>query len=354
MKILFFIHLYPPRHNAGGEMMCHNIAKFFQDEGHDVLVLLTQASHYDITTMYAYDGITVIPAMKDISMSIKNADFIFTHLAEVNMAISLGRLRAYRKPVCFISHNTHDYDIVRSFPDQVSVIYKSHAMANTLKYDNRSIVVHPPVDYRKWDFKQDPSKSVYITLVNMNANKGVKLFMAIVKAMPDRLFLGVGGAYDGQIGIDLPNFTYMPNSPDMESVYIKTRILLCPSKYESWGMCASEAMCSGIPIIYNETFGLLENVGDAGIGLKDKNPTYEDEELKGGESPDGLDPEANLAQWIKAIKKLDNPETYKKYSESSRKRSRELDPVKELKALEAFALNEIETVQIEYEEQQIS
>lgn len=346
MKILFFIHLYFPNHAAGGERMCHNIAKYFQSKGHDVLVLLTQAEHYGIRGMYEYDGITVLPAMKDITTAIAGSDFIFTHLAEVNMAIHLGRIKAYHKPVCFISHNTHPYEIVPSFTDQVSVVYNSHAMAKTLNYPNRSVVLHPPIDFRKWDFGGDPSKAVYITLINMNANKGFKLFMALVKAMPDRLFLGVGGSYDQQYEMDLPNFTFMPNSPDMEQVYVKTRILLCPSKYESWGMCATEAMCNGIPVIYNETFGLLENVGKAGIGLKDLNPSYEDLELKGGESPDGLDPEANLAQWIKAIKKLDNLQTYKKYSDMSRARSRELDPEKELAALEAFVINEVENNQM--------
>jgi hypothetical protein len=38
-----------------------------------------------------------------------------------------------------------------------------------------------------------------------------------------------------------------------------------PSHYESWGMVASEAMASGIPVICSDTPGLRENCGDAAI-----------------------------------------------------------------------------------------
>jgi glycosyltransferase involved in cell wall biosynthesis len=343
MKVLFLVHLWPPHHNAGGETFCNNIAQYLITKGHDVIVLLTEAANYDITTMYSYEGVTVIPAMKDITPAIAGADFIFTHLGPMALAIHLAKI--YKKPICFISHNTHFYDVVPSFPEFVSVIYNTNAMAKMLNYPNRSIVLHPPIDYRKWDFKGKPEQGVYITLVNLNANKGVKLFIEIAKAMPERMFLGVGGSYDAQHRVELPNLVYMDNTTDMESVYIKTRVLLCPSKYESYGMVATEGMCNGIPIIFNRTFGLDENIGKAGIGLKDLNPTYEDQELKGGESPDGLDPVANLAQWVKAIRRLDNPVIYKKYSNLARARSRELDPITELDALEVFIVQEYQNNQ---------
>ena len=139
---------------------------------------------------------------------------------------------------------------------------------------------------------------------------------------------------------DLPsNLELIDNSPNMLPVYARTRILLCPSKYESWGMCATEAMCNGIPVVYHPTFGLCENVGSAGIQVPDQNPDFgtPEDELMGGES-DGLDPVANVHVWVNAIKKLDNNIVYANYSRKSRKRAMELDPENELQAFENFLI----------------
>ena len=80
-----------------------------------------------------------------------------------------------------------------------------------------------------------------------------------------------------------------------------------PSMYESWGRTATEAMCSGIPIICTETGGLVENCGTAGIYA-----------------------ERTAEAYAKEIEKLDNEKLYLRKSKQSRIRSRELDPVYEL------------------------
>jgi glycosyltransferase involved in cell wall biosynthesis len=71
-------------------------------------------------------------------------------------------------------------------------------------------------------------------------------------------------------------------------VWARTRILLVPSAYESWGRVASEALCSGIPVIAHPTTGLIENLGDAGIFV-DRRDT------------DG---------WIAALRRLQDPTAY--------------------------------------------
>jgi len=77
-------------------------------------------------------------------------------------------------------------------------------------------------------------------------------------------------------------------------------------------------------------------VGEYGIPVKDHNPEFKDEEvLKGGEHP-GLDPDANVGAWVKAIKKLDSATVYKKYSNLARERSRQLNSADDLKKLETF------------------
>ena len=104
-----------------------------------------------------------------------------------------------------------------------------------------------------------------------------------------------------------------------------------PSDYESWGRTATEAMCSGIPVICSPTPGLLENCKDAAyyVGTAINNP-------EPGEAQVDL---LSVDDWVKAIRLFDCEETYKKYSLLSHQRSAELDPEKELEGLEQFLCN---------------
>ncbi|TGV54195.1 glycosyltransferase, partial [Mesorhizobium sp. M2D.F.Ca.ET.160.01.1.1] len=55
---------------------------------------------------------------------------------------------------------------------------------------------------------------------------------------------------------------------DMKTVYGRTRILLAPSKWEeAWGRVASEAHCSGIPVVGSRRGGLPEAIGPGGVVL---------------------------------------------------------------------------------------
>ncbi len=47
----------------------------------------------------------------------------------------------------------------------------------------------------------------------------------------------------------------------------KTKLILMPSKQESWGRVATEAHCSGIPVIASDVEGLPESVGEGGITI---------------------------------------------------------------------------------------
>jgi glycosyltransferase involved in cell wall biosynthesis len=85
--------------------------------------------------------------------------------------------------------------------------------------------------------------------------------------MPGTRFMGVHGGYGTQI-IENPqtrNIQFMSVQVDMKNIYDRTRIIIMPSVYESWGMVAAEAMASGIPVICSDTPGLRENCGDAAI-----------------------------------------------------------------------------------------
>lgn len=262
MNILWNIRLYPPGTNAGAEWYAHDLNKYLISKGHTVTVMLPGR---DLN--YELDGVTVSNYDPKIY---RWADLVFTHLEPTDRTIA--DCRRYGKPVVFIAHNTFDYPMVRHYHD-VGVILNSKAALDICGYDQpcrRRMVLPPPIDI---DYYKVPrGKEGKITLINLNENKGVGLFYQLAEMMPDLKFLGVRGGYHKQVIKDLPNVEIVPHTPDIRTVYARTSILLMPSRYESWGRTATEAMASGIPVICHPTFGLKENCGDAGIYVDRSKP----------------------------------------------------------------------------------
>lgn len=320
MKFLASIHLYPPKHNCGAEYMIHHMNKYLIEQGHEVRVLLWQANHYKIDSVYVYDGVDVFPPDQFMVETLFYwADVVMTHLDYTNQTINLGRI--FKKPVMHLIHNHTKYASIENADRPQYIVYNSESAKDILGYNHEGIVVHPPVDYRYYDTKQDTEKNEFITLINLDGNKGGDILMQIAERMPDKKFLGVKGSYSepastGQFTKQPPNVKVVDNTPYIMEVYKQTRVLIMPSKFESWGRTATEAMCSGIPVICTKTPGLMENCGKAGNYIEDRD---------------------NIDEWVKAIEKLDNEKEYKKASKKAKDRSRELDPENELREFEQWA-----------------
>ena len=303
MKILSFVHAYPPIHNCGAEWMLHEINKFFLSQGHDVRVLIEGAEPYE------FEGVSVLDG-KEWADSFSWCDCVITHLDKTTKTLDYGKWR----PIIWLMHNTHNYGMLRGLKN-VHVIYNSNAAKVVCEYPfNESFILRPPTDVSYYNVNTDAFKNEFITLINLNENKGANQFYEIAKRMPERKFLGVKGSYEEQILSDLPNVTIIENTPDIREVYKKTRILLMPSKYESWGRTATEAMANGIPVIANKTFGLNENLGDAGLFCERE----------------------NIEEWIDMIKKLDTKKEYDKQGKKVRARAKELDSAHSLPDFEEY------------------
>lgn len=318
LKILCSIHLYPPEHNCGAEYMIHQTNKYLISKGHEVRVLLWQANHYKISSMYCFDGVDVFPPDQYIVDKLFDwSDIVFTHLDYTDQTIKRSAIMG--KKVCHFIHNHTEYPSIVHAERPQYIVYNSDVAKNKLKYNHESIVLHPPVDWRFYDTGKDSQQNEFITLINLDGNKGGEILKQIALRMPDRKFLGIKGSYSepantGQI-IDQPsNVCIEENTTNIKAVYERTRILIMPSKFESWGRTATEAMCSGIPVISSGTEGLRENCAGAGI--------YVDRD--------------NINGWIEVIEMLDDGRKYKKYQRLSKERSRELDPINELNKLEEW------------------
>jgi glycosyltransferase involved in cell wall biosynthesis len=312
MNILISIHLYPPAHNCGAEYMAHSIAKHLQSKGHHIKVLLHQANYYRITNNYVFDGIDVFPPNQNVIDSLMRwSNAIITHLDYTHWTIA--EASRYNKPVFHLIHNSHKYPEIENAQNPQYVVYNSKWISKDLNYKWDNFTLTPPVDFRDYDLGNDSEANDYITLINLNENKGGKIFEQIAMALPNRRFLGVLGSYDEQVIPKLENVKIVPNSASIKPIYGMTRILLMPSKYESWGRTATEAMANGIPVICTEADGLKENCGNAGIYIKNRD---------------------NVQSWIEAIKKLDDKKTYSDASRKSRKRAQDHDPRKALDEFE--------------------
>ena len=301
MNILLSIHLYPPKHNCGAEYMIHRIAKHLQSKGHHIRVLLHQANHYKITNNYVFDGIDVFPPSPNVIENLFNwSNVVFTHLDYTKWSISMAAMK--KKPLFHLIHNSHPYPEIINAERNQHIVYNSEWLKNELQYNFDNFTITPPIDYSNFYSENDANDNDYITLINLNENKGGKIFEQIARALPNKRFLGILGSYDEQFIPSLSNVKIEPNSPNIKDVYDKTRILLMPSKYESWGMTASEAMCSGSPIICTETPGLKENCDKAAIYVKDRD---------------------NIKEWVAAIIKLDDEKAYNAASRKARARGNE-------------------------------
>lgn len=338
MNILASIHLYPPKHNCGGEYYLHNIFKFLVKRGHRCRVLLHQAGMHNIKTPYVIDGVEVFGGREvQRQDSYSWADVIITHLdyTQYTMVMSWS----VKRPLVHLIHNDIPYSSIQNARKGNYIVYNSSWIAKKLNYDHPSFVFTPSVDYNYYNVNDDPFNNEYITMINLDMNKGGHLLREIALRMPDKKFLGVMGSYSspsdrGQIIEQPGNVKVIPNTKDILSVYRQTRILLMLSLYESWGMTATEAMCNGIPVVCTPTPGLRENCSYAGVYVPAREFEKIDDDGKIIKKAD-----YDVSPVIEELRKLQNEKTYRKVSDLSRERAKELDPENKLFDLENFLIN---------------
>ena len=322
MRILAMTHQYLPVHCAGAETMLHGMLRALVAAGHTVdMTLSVQTGE-----LYDIDGIRVHPRQgKKVSLDLLlAADVVVAHLANTPPAAALGKWNG--KPVAILSHNNFRANYKATLAPQGRValmVVNSQWMVEDLRawiarQKPRQIgfvpevILHRPV-VNAAEHATTPGECV--TLVNLSKDfpapdghvtgKGGELFRLLAERMPDTKFLGVTGGYGPQQDMTgLANAEVLPHVPNgemRERVWARTRVLLVPSGYESWGRVASEALCSGIPVIAQPTVGLIENLGDAGIFID----------------------RTDIDAWVKALRELEDPAVYARARERALARAAE-------------------------------
>jgi glycosyltransferase involved in cell wall biosynthesis len=226
--------------------------------------------------------------------------------------------RGYNRPILTTCHYDGSYQaLIKNNPGRIirwpeMVMFINGTMESSFRKNVvpwppnvlRTSVVRPLMHEDKIRINE-PFQGDCITLVNANQNKGVTQFIDLAKRMPDRKFLAVRPYYGDLNPIIVPsNIELIPFDDDIRNVLKRTRILLMPSYYESFGRIAVESMYNGIPVIYSKPIANSVYPGGSTEGVE--------EWIK----PAGISCEReNIDEWKNLIISLDDEAVYKERSE---------------------------------------
>lgn len=309
------VHAWMPAHNAGAELTAGALARRLAQRGHQVDVLLS----WRAGNPYTLDGVRVHPFQGQGDPfgwfgTSRQPDVVATHLDNTLRAGMLCQM--HKVKMVHLIHNNHDpgkwavrrgpTDLVAYNADWVRADFERWLALQDLPAPN-AVTVHPAVVAD--EYATTPGDRV--TLVNLWDDKGGVLFWELARRMPDVPFLGVTGAYGRQEVGDLPNVEVLDHvpAPDMvKLVYARTKVILMPSRYESYGRVGVEAACSGIPTVAHPTPGLRESLGEAGVFVD----------------------RSDVDGWERAVRKLLTARGWSAASKRARKLAAGLDPVGDL------------------------
>jgi len=261
-RIVWVMHSYVPNVRAGSEITAEDQIQFLKAQGWTIYLLVHR------WVVPEYGGVKIYPIEKGkilqspgVLALCKSADILCIQNFSINEFIL--QTEHLKKPTVIFLHTQNDNRDVLNFRMGVPiyVVYNVNYLKIESSNAQPSIVVHPKIDSSK--FRIPKKNARYVTLINCNENKGGPMLPKLAAALPDIQFLGVKGGYYNQMMEEEPpkNLTYIDNQKDMTKVYEETKVLIMPSKAETWGRTAVEAMAGGTPVIVSRAPGLLECVG---------------------------------------------------------------------------------------------
>lgn len=320
MRIVMFTVYMPDRCGA----FFHDVvaAKYFMSRGHQVtFVFLRRTPQQPLIGQYR--GIPFKYYMRAETELLNSNVWTTPHYPILGTVRKLNE--RFQKPLVITAHFAENIPVLNSYVQTgkwaEALLYVSHYMKNHVESNmqlnqtiRRTDVLYPVVVEGDVKLPEERQLGTYITLINGNMLKGVDVFLRVADKMKDKAFLGVRPYYRPVPVHDTLNVTWENYNDDVKSILVKTRILMVPSLTESWSRVAFEAMYNGIPVLYTKpyetpqfqggtTHAMQEWIGDAAIACD----------------------RTNLDEWMDAIRRLDDPSEYARWSEAARQKARSLD-----------------------------
>ena len=172
-----------------------------------------------------------------------------------------------------------------------------------------SFICHPP-HYGSGPFPQcGRGDNGYVLMMNACAVKGISIFLALARALPDIQFAalpGWGTTHADRTALSaLPNVNLLENRKNLDDILHRTRALLMPSLWvEGFGMAVVDAMLRGIPVLASNHGGLVE----AKLGTDYLLPVHPiqrfEDYLDENMLPVPLLPEQEIGPWQDALSRL--------------------------------------------------
>jgi hypothetical protein len=304
LRVLAHVPGYPPASNAGSEQSMRAILTWLAERGHRATVLTTARGDPGV-----HEGVEVVVdrSLRETIRRYDTADVVLTQLGARNRAARLAAF-AGLPLVQFLRMGGLQPASAAGRPDLI--VYNADWMREQHPWPGATAVVHAPVFAER--YRTAPGHA--ITLVNLNELKGGPMLFELARLLPDHEFLGVLGDYGDQLVPDVvpPNVTIQPTTTDIRSVFRRTRILLMPSRFETFGRLSLEAAASGIPTIAAPVDGLREALGEAGIWAARDDP----------------------ALWVHHLRRLDDTHEYAAASRRALERSGFWRPDRDLRVFE--------------------
>jgi glycosyltransferase involved in cell wall biosynthesis len=333
MKIIFFAQFIPDPCGAFFHDMI--LARALQSRGHNVHIITLGRK---FPQRGVYNGIS-FSYYESSGKEISSADILSTpHYPVLQFVRKLNE--SYEKPLVITMHYGEDTNHIEKCTRTGKwAEFLWFVSPNIEKKVLSTITIAPSFvdthlvrptfiqnDIKLYEQGQKPEGDC-ITLINANVLKGIEVFIDIAKRFPDRKFLAVKPYYNIiRVPTDIPNIEWIDIQDDIKNVLKRTRILLVPSAYESWGRVAFEAMYNGIPVIYTKP-------ADSFPGLKYKSGTTQG--MKEWIVDAAIDCDrTNIEEWISAIKKLDDETIYMDYSDRGHKCTDDMDIFSEIPDIE--------------------
>ena len=265
MTLTAFLHGYPPLWSMGGETSTHRTLRAVPGS-----VVFTKTLEE-----YTYDGVSVRPATGTSRQSIMEdakaagASVLFGH-----STLAVETIRAARRmglPSILAVHAPPRFGgDLRAARHAASVRLYNTEVARRDWRDVKGWVLHPPVGVPR-DFVEGPRDAH--TLTSSLVNKGAGRVLELAKRRYDQRFIIVESPAHSTHGDEkfweqadkLENVEIWPRlHPDeMHLLWAETRVLLVPSRYETYGMAAMEAAWYRIPSVHVDTAHVREGIGTA-------------------------------------------------------------------------------------------
>ncbi|UCI07721.1 glycosyltransferase [Mesorhizobium sp. B1-1-8] len=313
MKVLFAGGTgYTPQFSGGVQSSTHHLVEQLREHGHEASVLaalfgdgifgfkarakmklLRQPAVID--TFPGYPVVRAWFPWKAAGFAVKKLKPDVA-VVQCHNSVPIGKeLQALGVPLVAYLRNVEFHELAGDLRDLHSALYIANseftAHAYKEKFGIDSTVIPPTINPALYS---TPTTGQFVTMINPYNEKGFELAVRIAAECPEIPFLFVESWMlddDHRAEIErtlapLGNATLESRTSDMKTVYGRTKILLAPSKWEeAWGRVASEAHCSGIPVVGSRRGGLPEAIGSGGVVL---------------------DYDAPLADWVAAVRRLWN------------------------------------------------